>query len=722
MRRNELFLCGVWFVLILLPVNLIPAQTESSSRRSSDARGKTSQERTGDRPNIILINLDDADVGMFAKDIRKKYLPNIDRLASEGLSLTNCHVTTPLCGPSRTCLLRGQHAHRTGVKTNLPAGPMNAGFTGGYQAFKANGFGKEHLGGWMQRAGYRTMMIGKYLHGRVPGDELTEWDDRHICLGGSYFATVRYTTRRPPGQRRHMTRKEEYRTELEADEAVWMIQQQANRDRQRSDKASQPFFLYIAPLAPHLPAANGEMVQVKYRQLAKEIRLPETPDFNESDVSDKPVHLQMRKLDQETIEHLHGEHRKRILTLISVDDMIGRLFEALRENGYADNTYLFLTSDHGYQLGHNRMIAKKLPYHRCTVVPMFVYGPGVFRGASDHLLTHLDLAPTFLELAGGSATIELDGKSWVPLLSAPDSIPNDAFRDSLLIQNWEEKFLSLALPIPAGYASVRKPKQIYTEWANGQREFYDLNSDPFQLNNQYKNLTEDQKLKFAKELRQLKQGTPRPIATVSKGLISRNSTIHGKAEDDNGIKEVKVEIRELKNNLYWNGKTWTPDVAQVSSRLANPNGLLTDWHAQVDLSRIPDSDRIEVRAKSKDADDQISEIVSLVLQVDAVEPETLLKLPAKGTTVSSPVILFGTCSDNRKMFGIDLVLKRLDKDEYWDGVEWTRKRTTFLKRVAGERWHKELPLPPGRYYASAQARDAAGNVDSSISETEFNVK
>ena len=109
----------------------LPLDLSKSSRRKQQV--DAGAERAVPRPNIILINLDDADVDLFDEDILAGYLPNIRQLASDGLRFTNCHVVTPLCGPSRTCLLRGQHAHRTGIKTNVASGPKQNGYTGAYQ-------------------------------------------------------------------------------------------------------------------------------------------------------------------------------------------------------------------------------------------------------------------------------------------------------------------------------------------------------------------------------------------------------------------------------------------------------------------------------------------------------------------------------------------------------------------------------------------------------------
>ncbi len=701
-----------------------PANT--SSRRPherSETQPGTKPLISALRPNIILINLDDADMDLFKDQILDAYLPNIKRLATEGLTLTNCHVVTPLCGPSRTCLLRGQYAHRTGIKTNLAIGPMNNGFTGAYERFKELGYEQEHLGVWMQRAGYRTMMIGKYLHGRMNPVDIPGWDDLHICFGGNYFATSLYSKRLPVPERRHATGESQYRTVVEADEAVQMIEQHSRNDAQTvSGNSRQPFFLYLAPLAPHKPAGQTAMLQTEYENLGKEIRLTETPDLNEADISDKPAHLQVAKLDDKVMASLHEEYRLRVMATKSVDDLLGRLRNTLERTGDAERTYIFLTSDHGYQLGHNRMIAKKVPYHRNTVVPTFVIGPGINPGKTDHLLAQIDLVPTFLELAGGTAPVTMDGKSWVSLLKDPDAIKPDGFRDSLLIQNWEEKS-QLGNLIPASYASLRLNHRIFTEWSNGQVEYYDLAVDPFQVENQIGSLSKEQRAEFSRRLHQLKQGAPEPVVTFAcPELISKNTPIRGLAEHDQAVAAVEVSIRDPQHDLYWTGKSWRSGYSTVDAELANPNGLITDWHEYVDLSGIEDNGSIAVVARARDQQGHFSEPKTVTFRVDAIEPETVLKLPANGSIVQSPVTLFGTCGDNQEMRGVELVLENVERQTFWDGVEWVPRESTFFKRVAQERWHTTLVIPVGQYRATARSLDQAGNYDGTPSVTEFSVK
>jgi len=690
---------------------------------SSNVIGQTQvqqDDQDSARPNIILINLDDADKDIFADKYLDEYLPNIKTLATTGLRFTNCHVTTPLCGPSRASLLRGQHAHRIGIKTNRALSVLNNGYTGEYDVFKARGFDKEHLGVWMHRSGYRTMMIGKYLHGRIDPTGMPGWDDLFMCFGGRYFRTSHYGSRYPENSRRRATGDDEYRIVVEAREAVGMIE--AQHKRNQTNSKSQPFFLYIASLAPHLPQAGTEMIQKEYREIGKDIRIADTPDFNEADVSDKPEHLQTAKLDEEQLEDMHHQFRNRIRATKSVDDMVARLFDVLDRTAMRENTYIFFTSDHGYQLGHNRMMAKKLPYHRNTTVPMFVVGPGVKKGSANHLLSHLDLSATFLEIADAKTDVDLDGKSWVPLLTDPDSISTDEFRKSLLIQNWEEKN-QFGGRVYAIYSSLRMQSQIYTRWANGAGEFYDLTQDPYQLENKFQSLSPEQVVQFDKQLNALKQGDDKPIATVaSSHMISRTPNIAGVVEDNESVKSVEIEVIDDAKQVYWNGASWQKAKSAIKIDLANPGGLVSDWTYKLDLSTIENEGSITVLARGKDNKANESDVAQYTFKVDAVEPETEVQQPAKDSTVSSPVLFYGSCSDNHQMYGIEITLFRYDTESYWDGTAWGKTKATFFKRAGKELWHSRLPLPLGRYRVSARSKDSSGNYDSTPSVNEFSVK
>ncbi|MDG1873285.1 MAG: sulfatase-like hydrolase/transferase [Mariniblastus sp.] len=700
--------------------NAITAQ-ENLDRQAEKASSGSAVGESDGRPNIILINLDDADVDIFSDELLDKYLPNIKTLATNGIQFTNCHVTTPLCGPSRACLLSGQHAHRTGVKTNLATGVLNRGFTGGYEVFKQNGYDLKNIGVWMQRGGYRTMVIGKYHHGPMNPFVLPGWDDVFITFGGSYYNTWRYSNRLPLSERAGFTGEDVYRSTVEADEAVEMIESQYERNV--DSKANQPFFLYLAPLAPHLPARKGKMLQAEYENAGKEIRIPSTPDFNEKDVSDKPAFMQYGRLSDVEIEELNNKFRERVMSTKSTDDMVGRIAEVLDRLKLRKNTYIFFTSDHGYQLGHNRMIAKKMPFHRNTIVPMFVTGPHLKPGESEHLLAHIDLVPTFLGIANIEPPAELDGKSWLPILTNPAQVAKDEFRSSLLIQNWESKS-QVGKLIPGCYASLRTiDDQIFTEWSSGEYEYYDLRDDPYQLENKINSLSVNQKQTFIRQLHDAKQGAEEPLVTIgNSGSIGRDSLIQGVVEDDQSVGRVDLEIYDLERELYWSGQSWQAEKVTVPAELANAKGLVSDWSYPIDLPGIKHGGSIRVTALGQDSDGRISKTVQGVLKLEWTPPETVLIKPIEGAELESPIIIRGEGSDNEKLAGVELTLHRIDDNTFWDGGSWSKTKSTFFKRATRKLWHIAVEVPPGRYQLWARVLDTAGNYDPTPSQSKFSVK
>jgi arylsulfatase A-like enzyme len=714
-----------WFITAFILVGAVGAtwSDESTISESSQINPTTS------RPNIILLNLDDADCDLFVPEILDSYLPTFGKIARSGLTFDNCHVTTPLCGPSRVCLLRGQYAHRTGIKTNRSEGPLNGGFTGAYPLFRQLGFADDHLGSWMQTAGYRTMMIGKYAHGQVIPESVQGWDDMHISYGGKYFGAVRYSTRYPVGQRRVTPDEGAYRTNQEADEIVWFLDQYAKRSIESAsqNQRATPFFMYIAPLAPHQPASGGKMLPDSLSKSGQELRVELTPDFNENDISDKPSHLQTGRLTAAQITAMHGEFQERVLSLVPVDRLMKRLFDKLDELQLVDNTFIFVTSDHGYQLGHNRMIAKKLPYHRNTHVPLFVVGPGIEAARATQLVSHIDLAPTFLEMASASRSAPLesgqafDGRSLVSILAAPRRDPS-RFRKSLLIENWEAKG-QLGQEIPATYSAYRTSNTIYTEWANGSREFYDLATDPYQLNNRFDELSDDVASRLSETLHGLKNGVELPLATIAtQGLISRAPRIRGFAEDVDGVSGVNVRILNSEGQFF-DGDGWQTKPADFTAKLLNPAGLLTEWELEIELAQVSSGQTITIETQSINLSGKASEWSTATFEVDAIAPETNLKLPENNSTVESPVMLFGFATDDHEIRGIDFVLQRMADGFFFDGRGWSEAPKKYVKRLRGhERWHANIVLPPGEYQVTAAAFDEAGNVDPTPSERRFLVK
>ena len=562
-----------------------------------------------ERPNIVLINLDDAERELLADPVLQKFLPNIHQLASNGLNFNNCHVTTPLCGPSRTCLLYSQHAHRTGVRSNLSGGPLSNGYAGGYQVLAKAGVARQHIGTWMQSAGYRTLAVGKYLHDLPESFAAPGWDEILMARGDRYFETY-YTRARNGNEKLQFTAgKEDFRTDHESDEMESMLELHKTLTFNRR----QPFFFYLAPMAPHEPTSGQSMIAPRHEGLASDASLPWAESFDEEDMSDKPQHFQeLKALGRFRMVKFKRTFRRRVEALMSVDEQIGKLRSRLEAEGELDSTMIFLTSDHGYLLGHHRMEGKQVPYSRSTNVPLIVWSTSIEERTSsmaarsvEHLVSHLDLAPTFLDLAGKSCP-RSDGRSFAVLLETPDAITLDDWREDLLIQNFERKRVFDDV-CQCAYAALRTKDELYVHWANGQREYYDLQRDPHQLDNAWAELEKEQRQSFERRLRTARVATSngtagRPtqsvvtLANPSKWepMSGPDFTISGMAEDDRAVDAVRLSIQHPKTKKFWNGKAWQSEEIQVDAELENRGGIISVWNYVLKKSHLDGSQFLNV--------------------------------------------------------------------------------------------------------------------------------
>ena len=427
------------------------------------------------KPNIIVINLDDADSELFELSFSDVIFPNIMSVAREGISFNNLHVTTPLCGPSRACFYRAQYAHNTGVRCNNPDHRFSHNLTGGFNFYREKGFFENDLSTWMKDAGYRTMLVGKYLHdGFVDPIVPPGWDDFYVSLGAVYYGTFQFTNDTNASGSFRQQDDTVYRTTAEADDCVRLIQEHADRG------SGQPFFLHVNPYGPHSAASFGdEMIDRNMSQWWQRARLPFSPAINERDTSDKRgLFAQLPLFSDNVINFINSHYRERLLATRSVDDMLGRIQRQLTQSGLEDSTYIFFTSDNGFLLGHHRAFAKGLPMDRSSRVPLFVKGPGVPAGRQgNQLLGHIDIAPTIVELAGGQVPDFVDGRSFANLLDLDGLTSSPNFRSTLLIENWISTNQFGTIEYTAS-TSLRTSDTIYTEWSIGGREFFDLSLGP----------------------------------------------------------------------------------------------------------------------------------------------------------------------------------------------------------------------------------------------------
>ncbi len=666
---------------------------------------------TDGQPNIIVINLDDADLDLLSPGTINSRFPNMGRLVTDGLFFSNLHVTTPICGPSRACLFRGQHAHRTGIRVNDSNNNNHNGFEGGMADYILRGNMEEDLSVWVKRAGYRTMLVGKYLNGGFVQGVPPGWDDYYASLGGAYFNTTRYTNRSHPKGRYEQLEPGVYRTAAEAEDAVALIQSHVDSGD------SNPFFLYLAPFAPHAPAAAavGGAVQEPYTRWWSKAVVPFARDRFEADFSDKTSVLkQLQPFNEHRTETANSIYRERLRTILSVDDMFGLLMDKLEATDLLDNTYIIVTSDNGYQLGHHRMIGKGNNYDRSTRVPLYVIGPDVVQGVqAGHLLAHIDITATVLELAKATATVPQDGKSFLPLLEDPASVDAPQWRDPVLIQNWESRMLDVnsAKKYYIVTSGLRFFDAVYTEWADGTSEYYDLAVDPYQLDNTYDDLPVLEQEGLRALLRQSKSEMV-PDTSIAhplfyNELISDQTVVTGLAEDNKGVASVKLTIRDVVTRQFWDGENWSDNYARVTANLKRPGQPISVWR----YSKLPPANHtnrtIAIWARTYSDDREHDPLpASRIMRIAAVGPVGKILYPPKGETISGPFTARGNYGSDQDIQKVRVVLLRLSDQMYWNGTTWTSEWTAVQASLSPQQWKYEIDVAPGNYFISSRLHNS----------------
>jgi arylsulfatase A-like enzyme len=418
-----------------------------------------------DRPNLVLVLLDDADVDLTES------MPRLRSLMLEtGTRFTSNVANTPLCGPARALLLAGQYAHNTKVY-------YNDGADGGYEAWNRGGYEGRDIGSRLQAQGYRTGLFGKYINdfpkGRKEDFVPKGWDDFRGVLSDREAHNNRFTLNENGTLRLYEARTGGYQTDLLARRLNEFV-------RAGGSKGHEPFFGLLAVSAPHVPPEPAE----RHKDAFPGEKAPRKPSYDEADLSDKPRMLrdQATPLTPAIGRDIDATYREMKQSLLAVEDAMEELLKTLAQTGALSNTYIILTSDNGWMRGEHRIPAEKYaPYEESIRVPLVVRGPGVPAGVSVNRVAGLvDLAPTLLELAGAprAALDAGDGRSLLPLLHAADpaKVP---WRESILI----EHFGGGAPFRVRSYAGIRSEKDVYIEYVSGEREYYDLARDPYEMEN-----------------------------------------------------------------------------------------------------------------------------------------------------------------------------------------------------------------------------------------------
>jgi arylsulfatase A-like enzyme len=430
--------------------------TMSSAAVAASVNPARAQSPRRPRPNIVLI---------VADDMRVDDLPTMREtqalLVEEGVTFEQCFTPTPGCAPARASLLRGEYPHNHGVV-------RGSGRRGGFGRFRELGNEVSTVATWLHDAGYRTGLVGKYLNeypiGAEPNHIPSGWDEWTAATKGGY---VGFELNENGRLVRYRKRRGVYQTDVLADKATDFLTRAAN--------GGDPFFLYLAPRAPHGPATPA----ARHDGMFAGRSAPRPPSFNECDVSGKPRWLrESPPLDDEREAEIDAAYRARLETLQSMDELIATVVRTLESAGALENTFIVLTSDHGYHLGEHRIIGGKgTPYDEATRIPLVIRGPGTPVGRTEALSSLIDLAPTFADWAGAQVPDFADGRSLAPALQG---IPA-SWRRAVLLSHHHNRVDRTDGP-PA-FKALRTEESLYAEYADGWRELYNLAADPYQNDN-----------------------------------------------------------------------------------------------------------------------------------------------------------------------------------------------------------------------------------------------
>jgi N-acetylglucosamine-6-sulfatase len=419
-------------------------------------------------PNVLVIETDDQTVEQM------KVMQNVNSLiGAEGATFTNSFVNYSLCCPSRSTFLTGQYAHNHGVIFNQPP-------DGGFERFEAL-HGDNNLAVWLQNAGYRTALIGKYLNHYADDPPVPPgWSEWHAALPDDQKV---YDYRLDDNGALHHYGHDarDFKQNVLTRKAVNLLHVWASKP--------QPFFLWLTYTAPHIggPNPNPRPPFDCYGAPKPAPRdghafdsepLPMPPNFNEADVSDKPAAIQaLPSLDDDQIADLERKYRCQLESLLSVDEGVRKVVEALKAEAALHDTLIIYTSDNGYFNGEHRIPSNKgRPYEESIRVPLEVRGPGIRHGATiNPPVINADLAPTIVQVASAARPgLVMDGRSVIPVAQHPNV---DQGRELLIEQPPRSD------PSLPSFEAIRTEDYMYAEHNTGEAELYDLRSDPFELQN-----------------------------------------------------------------------------------------------------------------------------------------------------------------------------------------------------------------------------------------------
>ncbi len=422
--------------------------------------------------NIIFILSDDHryDFMGFTNRVPGLKTPGMDRMAAEGAWIRNAFVTTALCSPSRASILTGQYAHTHTVVDNSAPMPQDLKFFPQY----------------LQQKGYKTAFMGKWHMGNT-GDQPQPGFDEWVSFRdqGKYFGNLLNVN----GKHIQMPEDNYITDELTNRAIAWM-----------TSVKEQPFCMYLSHKGVHaefLPAPRHEGI---YQNLpiicppsmyltvtdSSKVYGVQTAPATAVNYKDIPEWVRRQRYSWHGVDYMyHGYikfdkfYHKYLETLQAVDESVEHVLEWVEKNGLKENTMVVYMGDNGFIFGEHGLIDKRNAYEESMRVPMLIWAPGMVKPHSivEQMILNIDLAPTFLDIAGIPEPAQMQGKSFLSILKGND-IP---WRHRVYYEYyWEQAFPQT----PTTFAvRTDEYKYIYYQGVWDINELFDIKKDPFEMNN-----------------------------------------------------------------------------------------------------------------------------------------------------------------------------------------------------------------------------------------------
>jgi arylsulfatase A-like enzyme len=431
------------------------------------------------QPNVLFLISDDLNTSLGCYGHPQVKTPNIDKLASRGVRFDKAYCQFPLCGPSRNSMLCGLYPNSTGIHRNS-------------QIFRQTIPSHHSLSQAFRLDGYFAGRIGKLYHYNVPKsvgtnghddpgswelelnpagcDRLEEESDIFSLRPGSFGGTLSWYAS-PQSDEKHTDG-------MLARDAEWVLERCA-KDKDR------PFFLAVGFYRPHTPYVAPDTYFKPY----PENEMPLVTGIEEDMQDLPPMALGSHKKEHET---LNDSLRQKAIqayfaSITFMDAQVGKVLDALERLGFAEDTIVVFTSDHGYHLGEHGLWQKMSLFEQSARVPLIMAGPGVETAGTtaNSPVGLIDLYPTLAEMCSVKTPGNLQGQSLLPMLKNPKTKG----------RGWALSQVTRRLPGPGrktvfGY-TLRTDRWRYTEWDQGEqgRELYDHAQDPLEQTNLIESVT-----------------------------------------------------------------------------------------------------------------------------------------------------------------------------------------------------------------------------------------